>query len=259
MPSVFLSQATMDYLKGASNGQSMDATVRRLLNLDTSKGGSLVKRQVPRENLAPICAYTWTILSKFEPFADEHPELLRKDLQAQVHEFLRDGGLFEVYPDDDAPTKNGQPRWKQRFNAALAHLKKNGCVAEVEKANPHQRWSGVKYRGLEKGLGMLLDINLHMDGNPVGHAYLCSWENPSEDSLGYPLCPRSLESWEIPPELVGRKSRPTKPKEFASPVPEPSALGKFGAVLPIDEQHAALDLVFTHEDAKEEEGTNPEA
>ena len=79
----------------------MDATVRRLLNLDKSKGGSLVKRQVPRENLAPICAYTWTILSKFEPFADEHPELLRKDLQAQVHESLHAGGLFEVYPDDD--------------------------------------------------------------------------------------------------------------------------------------------------------------
>ena len=209
MPSVFLSQATIDYLKEASGGQSMDATVCRLLNLDKSKGGTLVKRQVPRENLAPICAYTWTILSKFEPFADEHPELLRKDLQAQVHESLRAGGLFEVYPDDDAPTKNGQPRWKQRFNAALAHLKKNGCIEELEKVNPQQRWSGVKYRGLEKGLDILWDVNLHMDGNPGGHAYLCSWGNPPEDSLGIPMCPKPLESWEIPHELEGNKFRGT--------------------------------------------------
>ena len=207
MPSVFLSQATIDYLKDASGGQSMDATVRRFLNLDKSKGGLLVKRQVPRQNLAPICAYTWTILSTFNPFGDAETQLLRKDLQAQVHESLRAGGIFEVYPDDDAPTKNGQPRWKQRFNAALAHLKKNGCVAEVEKVNPQQRWSGVKYRGLEKGLGMLWNINLHMDGNPGGHAYLCTWENPTEDSLGNPLCPRPLELWEIPSELVGRKSK----------------------------------------------------
>ena len=98
-----------------------------------------------------------------------------------------------------------------------------------------------------------------MDGNPGGHAYLCTLENPPEDSLGDPLCPRPLETWEIPPELVGRKSRPTKPKAFASSVPPPAAPGKFGAGLPIDEQHAALDLVFTHEEAEEEEGPNPEA
>ena len=58
---------------------------------------------------------------------------------------------------------------------------------------------------------------------------------------------------------MGRKSRPTKPKAFASSVPKPAALGTFGGGLPIDEQHAALDLVFTHEEAKEEEGPNPEA
>ena len=104
MPSVFLNQATIDYLKEASGGQSMDATVRRLLNLDKSKSGSLVKRQVPRQNLAPIGAYTWTILSRFKQLENQHPELLRKDLQAQVHEYLSDGGLFEVYPDDNAAT-----------------------------------------------------------------------------------------------------------------------------------------------------------
>ena len=98
-----------------------------------------------------------------------------------------------------------------------------------------------------------------MDGNPGGHAYLCSWGNPPEDSLGIPMCPKPLEPWEIPPELVGRKSRPIKSKEVASRLPEPSPLWKFGAGLPIDEQHAALDLVFTHEETEEEEGSNPEA
>ena len=209
MPSVFLRQATIDYLKEASGGKSMDATVRRLLNLDKSKSGSLVKRQVPRQNLAPIGAYAWTILSRFKQLENQHPELLRKDLQAQVHEYLSDGGLFEVYPDDNAATKNGQPRWKQRFNAALAHLKKNGCIEELEKVNPHQRWSGVKYRGLEKGLDILWDVNLHMDGNPGGHAYLCSWDDPPEDSPGIPMCPKPLESWEIPHELEGNKFRGT--------------------------------------------------
>ena len=118
-------------------------------------------------------------------------------------------GLFEQYQDDDAPTKNGQPRWKQRFNAALAHLKKNACIEELEKVNPHQRWSGVKYRGLEKGLDILWDVNLHMDGNPGGHAYLCSWGNPPEDSVGISMCAKPLESWEIPHELEGNKSRGT--------------------------------------------------
>ena len=61
MPSVFLSADTVAYLKHNSNNQSMDATVRRLLNLDKNKG-KLVKRQVGRTKLAPIEAYTWTII-----------------------------------------------------------------------------------------------------------------------------------------------------------------------------------------------------
>ncbi|GIS93499.1 MAG: hypothetical protein CM1200mP22_07360 [Dehalococcoidia bacterium] len=44
MPSVFLSSDTVEYLKRNSNNQSMDSTVRRLLNLDKNKG-KLVKRQ----------------------------------------------------------------------------------------------------------------------------------------------------------------------------------------------------------------------
>ena len=45
--------------------------------------------------------------------------------------------------------------------------------------------------------------------NGSGHAYLCSWGNPPEGSLGIPMCPKPLESWEIPHELEGNKSRGT--------------------------------------------------
>jgi len=48
-----------------------------------------------------------------------------------------------------------------------------------------------------------------MDGNPGGHAYLCSWGNPPEDSVGISMCATPLESWEIPHELEGNKSRAT--------------------------------------------------
>ena len=177
--------------------------------MDKSKGGTLVKRQVPRKNLAPLGVYTWTILSRFKQLENQYPELIRKDLQAQVHEYLSDAGLFEVYPSDNTATKNGQPRWKQRFNAALAHLKKNGCIEELEKVNPQQIWSGVKYRGLEKGLDILWEVNFHIDGDPGGHAYLCSWDSPSEDSLGIRMCPKPLEPREIPHELEGNKFRGT--------------------------------------------------
>ena len=85
---------------------------------------------------------------------------------------------------------------------------KNGCVAEVEKVNPQQRWNGVKYRGIGKGLDILQDVNLHTDGNPGDHAYLCGSEEPPEDSLGNPFCPKPLEPLEIPDELEGNASRP---------------------------------------------------
>ena len=259
MPSIFLSQDTVEYLKRASNGQSMDATVRRLLSLGRTTGGQLVRRQVSRQNLSTSGAYTYTILERLVRPNDNNPQPLRRELQAQVHDHLRAGGLFELYPDDDAPTKNGQPRWKQRFTNALAHLKRYGCLEDVEKANPQQRWRGVKYQVTEKGEDFVWQYGLHLEAGLGGHCYLFDADElPGIDDVGTPLCPKPLETWEIPVELVGRKSRPTKRKEFASSIREPSALGEFGAGLPIDEQHAALDLVFTHEEAEEEEGPNPE-
>ena len=89
--SVFLSTGTVEYLRRNSNNQSMDATVLRLLNLDKNKG-KLVKRQVGRTQLAPIEAYTWTIIHQL--YMASEGTLSRRALQVQVHEFLRAGGYL---------------------------------------------------------------------------------------------------------------------------------------------------------------------
>ena len=152
MPSIFLSQDTVEYLKRASNGQSMDATVRRLLSLGRTTGGQLVRRQVSRQNLSTSGAYTYTILESLVRPNDDNPQALRKELQVQVHDHLRAGGLFELYPDDDAPTKNGQPRWKQRFTTRLAHLKRHGFL-EV------------------RGQGLVWQCDLHLETGLPGHCH----------------------------------------------------------------------------------------
>jgi len=74
MPSVFLGKATVEYLKSHSDGESMDATVRRLLNLDDGANG-LVRRQIPREKLAPAFAYTWTILNQLRTYDQANPQM----------------------------------------------------------------------------------------------------------------------------------------------------------------------------------------
>ena len=199
MPSVFLSEETVEYLRRNSNNQSMDATVRRLLNLDKNKG-RLVKRQVGRTQLAPIEAYTWTII--YQLYMASEGTLSRRALQVRVHESLRAGGLFETYTDDDAPTKNGQPRWKQRYNSAIAHLRKNGCLVTESKAGP-ERYKGLNLRRTEEALDAITDINLHLDGQE-GHVYLCRYSDPALDGIGTDKCPVPLTPMEIPYQLSGR-------------------------------------------------------
>ena len=128
--------------------------------------------------------------------------LSRKALQVQVHGFLRAGGLFETYTDDDAPTKNGQPRWKQRYNSAIAHLRKNGCLVTESKAGP-ERYKGLNLRRTEEGLDAITDINLHLDGRE-GHVYLCRYSDPALDGIGTDKCPVPLSPSEIPYRLSGR-------------------------------------------------------
>ena len=187
----------------------MDSTVRRLLNLDKNKG-KLVKRQVGRTKLAPIEAYTWTIIYRL--YMAEDGTLSRKALQGQVHDVLRAGGLFETYTDDDAPTKNGQPRWKQRYNSAIAHLRKNGCLVTESKAGP-ERYKGVNLRHTEDGLDAITDINLHLDGRE-GHVYLCRYSDPALDGIGTDTCPVPLNPTEIPYRLSGRFRGNKAPQEL---------------------------------------------
>ena len=99
MPSVFLGKTTVEYLKSQSDGESMDAIVRRLLNLDVRANG-VVRRQIPREKLAPVFAYTWTILNQFRAHDQANPQMERSRLQKKVGETLAIWDLFIILLDD---------------------------------------------------------------------------------------------------------------------------------------------------------------
>ena len=217
MPSVFLGKATLEYLKSHSNGESMDATVRRLLNLDDGVNG-LVRRQIPREKLAPAFAYTWTILNQLLASDQANPQMARSELQKKVSETMGAFGLFDIFPDDGTLVARKQPRWKQRFTNALSYLKKQGCVEDIGKAQDAQRWESVQYRATDRGLSVISDIDLHLEPThkalPAtqkgpsrdGHCYLYRVSEFSEgkDTDGNWICPKNLESADIPSELAGR-------------------------------------------------------
>ena len=217
MPSVFLGKATIEYLKSHSNGESMDATVRRLLKLDDGANG-LVRRQTPRGNIAPAYAYTWTILNQLRAYDQANPQMERSELQKKVGETLGTGDLFDIFPDDGTLVARKQPRWKQRFTNALSYLKKTGCVEDIGKDStaPKQQ-RGVQYRATGRGLSVISDIGLHLDLKKElpatqkglsedGHCWLYTVsefteELDAEDNL---ICPKPLEPAGIPSELAGR-------------------------------------------------------
>ena len=217
MPSVFLGTATVEYLKSHSNGESMDATVRRLLNLDDGANG-LVRRQIPREKLAPAFAYTWTILNQLRAYDKTNPQMERSELQKKVGETLEIGDLFIIFPDEASLGKRKQPRWKARFTNALSYLKKTGCVGVIGKdATAPKQQRGVQYRATDQGLGVISDIGLHLDlrkelpatqkgESRDGHCYLYTVSESAKrlDADGNEICPKALESTDIPSELAGR-------------------------------------------------------
>ncbi len=218
MPSVFLGKPTVEYLKSHSNGQSMDATVRRLLSLDDGANG-LVRRQIPREKLAPAFAYTWTILNQLRAFDEANPQMERSELQKKVGATLEIGDLFIMFPDDASLGKRNQPRWKARFTNALTYLKKTGCVDVIGKdATAPKQQRGVQYRATDHGLGIISDIDLHLEPthkalsatqkgeSKDGHCYLyrVSEFTEEQDTDGNWICPKNLESADIPSELAGR-------------------------------------------------------
>ena len=217
MPSVFLGKPTVEYLKTHSNGQSMDATVRRLLKLDDGANG-LVRRQTPRGNIAPAYAYTWTILNQLRAYDQANPQMERSELQKKVGETLAIGDLFIIFPDDASLDKRNQPRWKARFNNALSYLKKTGCIEDIGKDSTAPKWQrGVQYRATDQGLSVISDIGLHLDlkkelpatqkgPSRDGHCYLYTVSEFTEeqDTDGNWICPKNLESAGIPSELAGR-------------------------------------------------------
>jgi len=217
MPSVFLGKATIEYLKSHSNGESMDATVRRLLKLDEGANG-LVRRQTPRGNLAPAYAYTWTILDQLRAYDQVNPQMERSELQKKVGETLGTGDLFDIFPDDGTLVARKQPRWKQRFTNALSYLKKTGCVEDIGKAPDAPRWESVQYRATDRGLSVISDIDLHLERthkalpatqkgeSKDGHCYLYTVSEFTEelDAEDNVICPKPLEPAGIPSELAGR-------------------------------------------------------
>ena len=287
MPSVFLGKPTVEYLKSHSNGQSMDATVRRLLKLDEGANG-LVRRQIPRGNIAPAFAYTWTILNQLRAYDQANPQMERSELQKKVGETLEVGDLFIMFPDDASLGKRNQPRWKARFTNALAYLKKTGCVDVIGKdptAPKQQR--GVQYRATDYGLSVIEDIGLHLDlkkelpatqkgESRDGHIELYRLSEFTEeiDAEGNSLCPKPLEPAGIPSELSGRPATPPPLEEGwwkdAAPVvpktPEEQRnrsseeiLAEFQAQgFEIDDSHASLGMVYTQKE-QDEDGQSPQA
>jgi hypothetical protein len=217
MPSVFLGKATLEYLKSHSNGESMDATVRRLLNLDDGVNG-LVRRQIPRGKLAPAFAYTWTILNQLLASDQANPQMARSELQKKVGETLEIGDLFIIFADEASRDKRNQPKWKQRFTNALSHLIKMGCVEAVGKApDAPKQQRGVQYRANDYGLSVIEDVGLHIcprselpatqkGESRDGHCYLYTVSESAKrlDADGNEICPKALESTDIPSELAGR-------------------------------------------------------
>ena len=287
MPSVFLGKPTIEYLRAHSNGESMDATVRRLLKLDEGANG-LVRRQIPRQRLADFYAYTWTILNQLRSYDQANPQMARSELQKKVGETLEIGDLFIMFPDDASLGKRNQPRWKARFTNALSYLKKTGCVEARGKAPDAQKQErGVQYRATDQGLSVISDISLHLDlkkelpatqkgESRDGHCWLYRLSEFTEerDAEGNLICPKPLEPAGIPSELSGRPATPPPLEEGwwkdAAPVvlktPEEQRnrsseeiLAEFQAQgFEIDDSHASLGMVYTQKE-QDEDGQSPKA
>ena len=79
---IYISEELHGFLSQKSLGDSMDATIKKLLHLETFEG-KVVNKQVSREKLAPIEDYFWPILN--------YIGLPRKEMQKAVGFFLRCG------------------------------------------------------------------------------------------------------------------------------------------------------------------------
>ena len=81
MPLIRVSDEVYQHLKDSGkDGESMDATIRRISNLSVAKA---FRKYTEREKLIPLEAYRWMILSAYIPSGD-NAKLTRAELQKYV-------------------------------------------------------------------------------------------------------------------------------------------------------------------------------
>ena len=137
---IYISDELHEFLNRKTRSVSFDTVIKQLLHLETFEG-TIVKKQVPRERLAPLEDYYEPILKNIE--------LPRREMQRAVGVCLRDTGHFDKYPDELVKMRNTQERWKVRFSNALNTLKKEGFIESGEPIL--KNWEGGEYTVTPKG------------------------------------------------------------------------------------------------------------
>ena len=145
---IYISDELYEFLNKKYRGDSMDATIKKLLHLETFQW-EIINKQVPRERLAPLERYYFPILNSIN--------LPRKEMQKQVADYLFSTGHFDEFPDELTKLKNTQERWKSRFTSALLALRKQGWI-EADSTGA-RNWQGGTYRVTDTGKAFVDDIN----------------------------------------------------------------------------------------------------
>ena len=144
---IYISDELHEFLNKKYRGDSMDATIKKLLHLETFQG-EIVNKQVPRERLAPLERYYSPILNSIN--------LPRKQMQKEVEDYLFTTGHFDQYPDELIKLRNTQERWKSRFTSALHALRKQGWI-ELDNTGA-RNWQGGDYRITDTGKAFINDL-----------------------------------------------------------------------------------------------------
>ena len=144
---IYISDELYEFLNKKYRGDSMDATIKKLLHLETFQG-KIINRQVPRDRLAPLEKYYWPILNSIN--------LPRKQMQKEVEDYLFTTGHFDQYPDELIKLRNTQERWKSRFTSALHALRKQGWI-ELDNTGA-RNWQGGDYRITDTGKTFINDL-----------------------------------------------------------------------------------------------------
>ena len=141
MGSIWVSDQVEEFLKGHSdNNESMDATLRRLLKIKKDSREYIPKHQLLNRG--------WFIKGILDSFTSEYSEK-NADEPRRTKE-IRDYVAWELsrfnpddFPKDFELTKNGQPRWKNRFNSALNYLVEKKVL--IKSSQSELNWKGGEY------------------------------------------------------------------------------------------------------------------